>query len=1215
MSKFWNHLRNAESSQEPSLAEEEVAIQEAMDQSMTNRAIKEKDDIVTIEVPSTTLEQETRKDIRADDLDEVDKPLTAKDLPSPFERQQPRPKEQADANIELDKQIQQADDPLEPIINKFQQQGGIMRPDGTMSTDPNFLRLKAQEELDKQDQMRMQIDEDTFEYDPLDEEGATQKLQLQGIGKDSVSSLVTAGAMLDDAVNNAIKPTMASQAPLDQRVGNILVAYQLADPVTKQVYPKVSNALSIQLIETIQDEINKRDEQRRGKYNSSFQEGVTISFDQERERSAQLAGQTVNPDYLRGSVTRGTLDKLMTNYNQIGGTNLVTGRGGGSKNIDDEAIAAIDTIVWQAIKDIGFIEEVTITDPKTGKPEETYYGFSQAADDFYNSTRDVLGALQPDRRIDVSSTPTVGGQALQGMERFRPDVGAYSLKSMMDKNLAIENRVKNNLGKIAYRVSDSGLAYAEKLVNSIIQVNQDGVITGLNNQSDIGFFSTSSFAETINLNEAKWRKSQARAANRLNANQEGITDEERSIRMDRANEQADRVMRQEARKILQTLKDMQERKGQVFYNKWFHATAVGRYFVRNTILNPLDSKLVRMAIESPKKNTFDLKFVTANSVGSDANPESPASKMENWVYIIGKNLLGNDDTNNVPTEDMGWNSILRITRRIMNNGPTDATYQRWLNTGKKFREFVNNPDAVNADTLKAIIDDSGHTGSFLKNDEWGFKLQSFIDFANWHDANQNKNKGTGSTVFEGKARTQHDGKQSGIAIQAMQNGKLAYLNKVGVIYSNEDNVIPQGDIRGKFMQTLIGEGIGVTFKGDPAKEKMYADTFRELLTDKEKFPSIAKDISKVPLMEVSYGKSPMFNQETVVNFLNNPKYAQVLAKHFDLSGIDENVYERADVIKDMNRLIEVTLNQTLETNHQKILKNVGLLWSMMGVTPNFEGPLGTQIFMGSTEMSLTGQSITVQTPQGVITRPLKKPTSTGSARTRKRKLEFNEETNTFERSPMSRFGQEVSNQLPVLTVQHIDAAIMAETINVVNKGKFLIPIHDAILTDVDSVREYHRTINSKFKEVNKRYNFARAVRAGYTNALLNFKDKIDPQGTYLLTSADPPPNINPHRALHSFILNEAKKLEEKDKLKDKPLTGKAPPKGIKLRDFILQAKRLGWKEEGGDVTGYQLRNLFALVQSYLKVNSDLAQWERASNFLRNRLERASYIKPLIYEYN
>jgi hypothetical protein len=55
----------------------------------------------------------------------------------------------------------------------------------------------------------------------------------------------------------------------------------------------------------------------------------------------------------------------------------------------------------------------------------------------------------------------------------------------------------------------------------------------------------------------------------------------------------------------------------------------------------------------------------------------------------------------------------------------------------------------------------------------------------------------------------------------------------------------------------------------------------------------------------------------------------------------------------------------------------------------------------------------------------------------------------------SRFGQLVANQLPVLTVQQIDAAIMARTIDAVNKNfynkrkfepaKFVIPVHVAIL--------------------------------------------------------------------------------------------------------------------------------------------------------------------------
>jgi len=87
---------------------------------------------------------------------------------------------------------------------------------------------------------------------------------------------------------------------------------------------------------------------------------------------------------------------------------------------------------------------------------------------------------------------------------------------------------------------------------------------------------------------------------------------------------------------------------------------------------------------------------------------------------------------------MGWNNIIDITKSIMSN-PNDPVYQTWLRQGQALRAAVKSGDM---NTFNQATDAGRlHQSSLKKNDDWGYKLQAFIDFANWHDA---KTKGLNS---------------------------------------------------------------------------------------------------------------------------------------------------------------------------------------------------------------------------------------------------------------------------------------------------------------------------------------------------------------------------------------------------------------------------------------------------------------------------------------
>jgi hypothetical protein len=1152
----------------------------------------------TIAQTATELKDQTIPTI-IDTTDEVSSGL-------PNELQQERPRIERDPMEKIEENINQTegadfDDPKEALAKEVARVGTI--PDietGEVSNDLEVARLKTEGELSNQEDNATVYDTNNLDFVTADE--ARNKLKLNHVSRDGLVSLTDGAFEIDDNLDVAIKPTLQSSDELSVRLKNFLAANGLLDE-NGRLSVAVSNAAALTLGETIQDDVNKRSQEERGRYTDTMSEGAGFDSDlfNTTEKEKAVTGFKINPEYIRGNVARGVFDKILENPNIVEGTNIMTGRGGGSQLLDPFLLDMMDTILWQSFIDSGYLTLYKRIDPKTNKVIEEKYIISQKGDAYYNSTRPILKALKKDGRINVSSTPSIaGGQSLPGFERQRRDAGAYSLKSMMDDNLTIENVTKQHLGSISYTIVRDRFLFAKAIVNNLIKINEDGsYVESLKEMSPEGFFSTNQWATSVGLDEGKWRKSQARAYNyQLSINGQDKSSEAEAERIAKANAQADRVMRAQAKEVYQTIVDGDAQLGKTFYNKIFHATAVGRYFVRNTVLNPLDSKVVRNIVGSTKVNMVDVK----SGLGTE--------KMEDFMYIIGKNLMNNDNTTPLKgqkqgpdTEDMGWNAIVSDVKKIFKaNATTNATYQRWLKTGRLLKNIK--PD-VTLEELNIILGTEGanELGSFQKPDEWGYKFQSFIDFANWHEAREAYKRGGTNTSFRSLAQTQHDGKQSGIAIQARQNGDQDLLRLVGVIYNEEENVLPQGDIRDRFMSNLE-ESIGTVFKGNPDKMAMWQEIFIEF--DTKGFSTIAKDLSKVPLMETSYGKAAMFNQETVINFINNKEYMDVITRNHAAAENVGKTYLRSELINDMNHLIEVNLGITLNFTHQKILSNLGTLWSMLnGIVPSYEGPLGTHQFLGGRENTDTGKKIVVQTPRGPVERSIKRTEARGD-RVSAKKLKFNQDTNQFEMPEMSRFGQELANQIAVLPVQQIDAAIMAKTINLVNKGrsvpKFLIPIHDAIITDLDSVRDYHGTINEQFEAVNKDYKIARAVRTGYSKDYSSMRKQIDPEGTYTVSSEDPLGPINPQRALHSFILNEFNKEKIKDDLKGKPLNDRVVLRKGKTRaSFLKEVAKLGWKVNGGTVKGYELLAMIREVQVYLNVFQQLQMWEQSSLRKEKRL--------------
>jgi hypothetical protein len=1085
-----------------------------------------------------------------------------------------QPEKAAQGQMEQQEALVQSSSSSDPMV-RAQAARGTTDIEGNTSfdTEPARVVVEAEKKTQYEQAPTYTKDEDFFNYGSADQ--LKNKFSAATSTRDTLLNVIATSKLMRPVLDDSFRLALDDTSMPAQNMKSVLVKNGLLDETTNQLQPKVVNALTIQLLEVINDDINKRDERLTGKYNSTQSDNIFVNQLNDDLEPNKIVGQTLNTDYIRGTLARGIIDKLVANPKQVG-SNISTGYGGASTEIDAEAADYLDKLLWNTVKEAGFLQEIV-------DGSEGMYRMSKEADHFFSNAKGILDDIQAEKRIDVSSTATVEGESLPGLSRLKgKKAGPVSLKSKMDQNTRIENRVKNNLGRMPLRIMEERFNFAMQVVASIIEVDENGTIVSLKGQSDKGWYSTEPWASMIGLDETKWQKAYAKG---LKTHQ---GDDALAV------EQADRVMRRETKKIYQTIIDGDQRRNRVFYNKWFHASSVGRYFVRNTILNYQDSKLVRNFVGNAKRVVLNLNSKT----------DTGSKVLKNWRYIIGKNLLSTKETGGVKTEDMGWDAVQKISDKIISD-PSNPVYQNWYNIGTKLRKMPSE-DFTTTEKLTEIVG-TDFLDKFQDNAEWGYAFQSLVDFAKFVDAKKEAKANPDSIIsFEPAAQTQHDGKQNGIAIQALQFGDEDMLALIGGIYDNEDNIIPQGDIRKRFMDTMPSK-IGNQFIGNPDKDALWQDILLKINESADR-KAITKMLSKTPLMEVSYGKSPQYNEETVISFLDS-KYGSIVTDSIATSDVSN--YERREIINDLNKLIEATLHESINIRQQKATQALGLVWSMLGQTPSYKGPLGTNIFLGSTEFQGTGRSVPIPTPQGVIQQELMVSKATGSARS-KRKMGLNKETSMWERQEPSRFGQEVSNQLPVISVQQIDGAIMAKTINDINKGRkealFMLPVHDAIITDASSVDQYHARINKNFVKVNSDYNLAKNIRMGFDLGEQKFLSSIDDKQTYLVSEE------SKYRAMHTYLLSELKKEEEKKGKLTKPLNNRYVIETVGTRAKMLaRAKLLGWESEGANLSGAKLKELYFTISGYLNVKGRTDNWMYISNTLKPDALRA--LAKRIYQYN
>jgi len=1018
-------------------------------------------------------------------------------------------------------------------------------------------------------------------------------------------NLVSQGGILNEQLNQTFSNIMNEEGVSDvKNIGpqlrETLVNAGLVATDGRTLNSKVGMALALSALELIQDMKNKEDKKETER---------TDPLTGKRVERFDTVGDVISPEDIRNRLAESVLDKIVVNPNQRG--TVSTGYGGFGATLTPEIKSALDTLFYNSLNESGAFQTIKKTDGESFTvvaPEYMYY---------YDQTRSILDDIFPEKRVNVSYTPTISGESLYSLQRLlgRRTAGK-SQKNKADKNTATEEEIKTALGSMPLTVMQDRFTFTQKLILGMVRENPESRRIELIGQTgrEAGFYLTGPFANTVGLGEKRWKKAYKHAL--------------KTMQPADATDQANLIMRQTATSLLTTIKDGADNTNRVFYNKIMHATSVGRYFIRNTVLNGQNNKVVRNFVGS----AIDIKFNMR-----DGQPKS--QEFTNWKYIIAKNLLPQQG---VATDRMGWKAVLEAANQQIDNVNSEY-YNLWVQRGRELSELTNglktNLDGSQIPFNLKDIEALDWVSELTDAGEWGYTFQSYIDMYKYDIARK-----TGGN-FTAKAQTQHDGKQNGIAIMAMQSGKERIMRLVGALFDGEDDVISAGDVRDSFMKEL-NSAAGITKDSKQLESGVFAGDkdklafFNNVITNIMEAPNsrdLIKMLSKVPLMEVSYGKSNRFHHETAEAFIDEAVNSESGIKIINLEDWQGSQnYSQDDLINDLNLLIGKTLANVLDLKHQNILKTVGINWAMLGVTPEMKGPLGNSIYMGSfdyepivTKDPDTGQAIikevTYKVGDETVTQQLTQPVASGSKQTGKRKLVKTKDETTgniaWVLQDKSRYGQEVANQLPVLTVQQIDAAIMAKTIQQVSRKRkekgiknplFMQPIHDAIVTDASSVDEYHREINSQFFKVNNNYSIAESVKKGYNNHFNAVTQRLKNQGKGKMMGLN---YQSPHRALHDFLVKTEESLKEENLMtaikigqdKDYPTESQAidfegggpstqsynvTKLAPKNRRLLLQlANRVGWKSDGtGLISAPDIATLIEEVYRMQNVEGMLNNW-------------------------
>lgn len=336
----------------------------------------------------------------------------------------------------------------------------------------------------------------------------------------------------------------------------------------------------------------------------------------------------------------------------------------------------------------------------------------------------------------------------------------------------------------------------------------------------------------------------------------------------------------------------------------------------------------------------------------------------------------------------------------------------------------------------------GSSGS--KN--WGYRLQAYLDAANYQNAKKN------GVAFTPRATVEIDMSSAGRTFLANDDGDIEVLSRVGILYNPNQsgaltNTIPDGNPRTYFLNVAYKQGVAKAIsKDNPEVAEIWAN-----LLESKTSPKFADDFGKGVLLQTDYGKPKSYHFDTARKFLvAYPEFRDELLQYYDTKG------GLKALVKDLNSIFGSTLSAVIDSWQQQLPKDIVAVLGMVGKVPSPRGYWDEPMSIGSYMPKEDGSYTKLTNSQGnnvMIPGTRREVDPTAAARS---KSVYDEETGEH-KLLVPGPGTAAMNQVGPVLGQYRESVLVAKTMNYINGGKapkdmlFMHPVFDNFVLTSDSL--------------------------------------------------------------------------------------------------------------------------------------------------------------------
>jgi len=509
--------------------------------------------------------------------------------------------------------------------------------------------------------------------------------------------------------------------------------------------------------------------------------------------------------------------------------------------------------------------------------------------------------------------------------------------------------------------------------------------------------------------------------------------------------------------------------------------------------------------------------------------------------------------------------------------------------GRLLRSIVpnNTRDVVNAlGKPEGLIEkltpaQKGALDNFLKEadrDDWGYKLQGYLDAANYLDSKIN------GTPFTPRVTVALDMNSAGRSFLAADVGNMDILSRVGLLWDRFNDRIndfftdtlpnEKGDPRYYFTTVALDQGIAAAF-GDAKSEKI--DNFKMLLA-KYGGAGVAgnkqfnKDFSKKVLMTTDYGKPANFHIAEAKAFLkSHPEFRDEAVKFYK-GDVDA-------LAKDINEIYKATLKQTTDSWQYTTPKKMVKFLQMFGRVPKPIGYYNENISIGRFGTEPTGTIVQIKGPEGKRRRIMETIRMFDPFAPAKAKGLRLDDGSLF----IPEEGSGAVNQVGPTFGQYRESIIIAETARLLNGNKtpadsnFIIPVFDNFIVDSMSYPFVHYVANNIVAPKVFSWNMAEGFTIDFRKQLKEGLNDMMSSNEVLIGPG------SPYKGIFVTIDREYKWLKDKQ-------PNELAEYQKKLKQF-LESKSSGYEPPGPNrpestrLTSKQARALVLAMNDFYNFNS------------------------------